>query len=333
MTRLLFFVLSAMLALACGGKESAGHGPDGASCSRNCPTILASRQSGPLWIAVDKSSVYWTTQGTGMHDGTVMKEPAQGGPAVSLATIGVPVGLAVDSMGVYWAEQYGPVMKVAITGGTPEVLATSTGEHGGIAVGTGRVYWTDSPQDSPTGSLLSVPVDGGASPTTVATAPGLALVAVDATNVYWTDFDGLKKLALAGGSPVTLAAAQPDPGTPAELAIIGAIAIDTSNVYWTSPRNGKIMKVAIDGQTAPVTLAATQPGTPFGYTIAVDGINVYWTNLDGTVMKVPVDGGAPIQLASGQHAPASVAVDATSVYWANSGTAPGDGSIMKLTPK
>jgi DNA-binding beta-propeller fold protein YncE len=62
----------------------------------------------------------------------------------------------------------------------------------------------------------------------------------------------------------------------------------------------------------------------------VDATSVYWANNGGgTVMKVPISGGTPTTLASGQTTPWGIAVDATSVYWTNYG----GGTVMKLTPK
>ena len=69
----------------------------------------------------------------------------------------------------------------------------------------------------------------------------------------------------------------------------------------------------------------------------MDATSVYWTTLgtwdaasngfvksSGTVMKVPLTGGMPTTIASGQSDPVAVGVDATSVYWVNSG----DGTVM-----
>jgi hypothetical protein len=52
--------------------------------------------------------------------------------------------------------------------------------------------------------------------------------------------------------------------------------------------------------------------------IAVDATSVYWANNgDGTLMKVAVGGGKAVAIASGQSGPTGVAVDAAYVYWTN----------------
>jgi sugar lactone lactonase YvrE len=61
--------------------------------------------------------------------------------------------------------------------------------------------------------------------------------------------------------------------------------------------------------------------------LAVDAENVYWANAgDGRVMQVPIGGGTPITLASGQAIPDGITVDATHVYWTNNAV---EGSVMK----
>jgi hypothetical protein len=82
--------------------------------------------------------------------------------------------------------------------------------------------------------------------------------------------------------------------------------------------------------------AASSPNEPKG--IAIDPTSVYWTDsgsgadgdLDGAVLKVALEGGAPVTIASGQALPVAIAVDATSVYWTTyGGMSGGIGSLMK----
>jgi hypothetical protein len=133
-----------------------------------------------------------------------------------------------------------------------------------------------------------------------------------------------------------------DGGTPIELAAnqshSTAIAIDQANVYWTThadlggsgdagPPSGAILRTPIGGG-AIVTMVS---GIAALAGIAVDDANLYWLddgppdsnryadNTNGAVMRMPLDGGAPLTLASGQNWPQSIVVDSANVYWTNGG--------------
>ena len=90
-----------------------------------------------------------------------------------------------------------------------------------------------------------------------------------------------------------------------------------------------------------MTLAVDAIGHPV--LIAVDGSKVYWTTpvggsngvSIGFVKSVPVAGGTPSTLASGQNFPFGIAVDSTSVYWTTLAPSSGpqvvnDGRVQKL---
>ena len=99
------------------------------------------------------------------------------------------------------------------------------------------------------------------------------------------------------------------------------MAVDSTSVYFTAEGsinggNGAVVKAPLDGG-APITLASGQD-LPFG--VAVDALNVYWTDEDdGTVRMLPLDGGPAATLASGQPLPTHIAVSAAGAYWVDYG--------------
>jgi hypothetical protein len=123
--------------------------------------------------------------------------------------------------------------------------------------------------------------------------------------VYWTDaIDGtVSKVSTGGGAVTTLASAQPTPNF---------IAVDSNNVYWSNDDYGTISSVPVLGGTVtpltpPFTTATSHP-------IAIDAVNVYWTDTISLVQSVPLSGStAPNTLATIPTLNA-ITVDATSVY-------------------
>jgi hypothetical protein len=172
-------------------------------------------------------------------------------------------------------------------------------------------------------------------------------IAVNATDVYFTEsFSGnttgaVRKVAVAGGTPSSIAAAADAPG---------ALVIDANNAYWvvgnegfTGESAGAVKKVPLAGGTI-VTLAVNNDATIVNIdpadpvALAVDATSVYWVNYgSASVFSVPIGGGTPVTLAT-QNAgdpylfqPNAIAVDGTSVYVAATGQT--TGAILKVTPK
>lgn len=143
------------------------------------------------------------------------------------------------------------------------------------------------------------------------------------------------KVPLSGGAPIELSRGDESPM---------GIALDEGRVYFTSGGAdhyaGLVTRVDKDGTGKTVI----ERGLEWPNGIAVDGDAVYWTeggNGDGStapddrvgarVMRVDKSGGAPSVLAMRQRNPESIAVDATHVYWTNSGGSAGAvGGVMRV---
>jgi hypothetical protein len=311
------------------------HSASCGACEHACaPITIASQVDWPTAIALDGSTAYWITSG---GDGVLMSAPVDGSsPAVVLgSTLGWPMDVAVDATHVYWTS--GSVYKMPLAGGdavrlVPIDVYIYPRE---LTVDATHVYWTDQGEGE-AGTVMKVPLDGGM-PVTLAMLPGSSPygIAVDAGAVYWANGADVEdrlvlKVGLNGGMPTTLATG---PGS------VFGFAIDATSAYFTTFEvSSTVMRVALDGG-APVMLASGS-AQPMG--LAIDGARAYWTNAstsqtfnatpgtDGTVLAVPLAGGATSPLAPDQTEPAAIATNGTTVCWTTIGAGLGSGHVSCL---
>lgn len=195
------------------------------------PTTLASGQAGITSIAADGTNVYWVTQA----GGTVVKEPVDGGLAVTLwsSASTSPYGIAVDSTNVYWTFSGNPgaVMRIPIAGGTAATLA-NVKVAVFVAVDSTNVYWVDQGA----GTVATTPITGGPIKNLAIGRSNPTAIAVYGGTVYWSDDSTSLVLSVPsiGGPVTTLASGQSS---------VVSIAADATSVYWTSPAIGTVMKL------------------------------------------------------------------------------------------
>jgi hypothetical protein len=166
-------------------------------------------------------------------------------------------------------------------------------------------------------------------------------IALDNADLFWVTVDKsqLYKCPLAGcnGAPSSVFS---DP----YLTITRRIALDATNVYFPGLSSKAVPGIyACPKSGCPKPLAPLATLLNWGAAIATDGINVYWTDLvasdagtnfvpgNGLIMKCAVSGCAnqPTIVASGLDWPEAIALDATSLYWAESGAGENDGRIVR----
>jgi hypothetical protein len=103
------------------------------------------------------------------------------------------------------------------------------------------------------------------------------------------------------------------------------IAIDSVSVYWIEDGGRTVKKTGLNGGPT-TTLSSTTAGANHGFNIVVDPLSVYWTSMS-TIEKVGINGGSATILASVGGLPNAIAVDSTSVYWAEGWY--GSGAVKK----
>jgi hypothetical protein len=213
-------------------------------------TTIASGQSSPGSIAIDETSLYWTTTGsmTDNYLSTVVSAALGGGTPVTLYSArGAWTTLGIDATDIYWIDmgvtsESGAVLKIAKTGGMVTTLATGENFPTSLAVDSTFVYWTRLGLTMNTSSVVklakSSALDGGRG-NVVTVADGLGVptgITADGTNVYWAvgggDGTGSIQSAPANGNVITTLATGLDSPF--------ALTTDATTLYWTDDVDGTI---------------------------------------------------------------------------------------------
>lgn len=237
---------------------------------------------------------------------------------VTLATGQAATQMALTATNLYWGNTTpgDGVMTIPITGGA--VTPVVTGEHAaGIVLDSTNVYFSS---DFGGGAIRKAPLGGGAAQTVVSTVSPGPLVA-NSTNVFWTAASpaGLNTALLVGGSATNLSA------TAAYY-----LARSDSRIFF--PAGATVSSIPFGGGTPTPVIT----GQSNAYGIAVDGNEMFWTNLTNfgdNVAKAALDGSNPVVLAKGRPGPQTITADAARVYWTENGITPGGSSALVTVPR
>lgn len=297
-------------------------------------------------IATDGVDVFWGSDDTATYNGLVLDVGVCGGTTHTLDTIldSIPdyVQVAINTTSVFWlandnatpptigkCSKSGGVCSTLVTGPAQQTLNAITADD------TNLYYSFASNYPSIDFNIMKLPI-GSTTPTVLASNTTAGYIVADATDIYWIGNNlypsaGLWKCSLngCGANPTQLSTVQGNV----------YIAVDNNNVYtadyngglpaYSCPTTGcGVYACSKNGCGAsPTTLAK---GTNIAG-LATDGVNLYWTDYDGTsvgsIMKCAVGGcgmNPAIINVELNDTPLAIAVDATSVYWTNT-----SGKVMR----
>jgi hypothetical protein len=290
----------------------------------NC--TMATALNHPFQMASDATRVYWTEYGTdtGTTDGKLRACPLGGcpdaGPIDYATNQSNPQGIALDSQNIYFSTAGGlswcPL--AGCPGGTPNLLAAAEAPFG-LTTGGGYVYWVEQGtihnatvhRMAGPGQANSLPYDGG---TGVLYQP--QEIAVDSQNIYITDYLAeVYRLPINGGEPTLIAPGVRSGGWP--------VAINANSVYY-----GSIGAILAFAKSNPGGAGAIYQSVqdPNGLFMDTSTGFLYWSDWgsgntnDGTIGKLPTDGGAAVPLHVSQVTPEAVTVSGPYVYWMSNGT-------------
>ena len=197
-------------------------------------TVLTSILSVPMGIAVDTAGrkVYWTAS-----SGKIKRANLNGsGSENVLQDLSDPMDIVVSNGFIYWTEGGNSIRRVNISGQKiVQDIAANLGTVGGLAVGGGKVYWTEQTGES-SGTINSANLDGTGVTELVSTLSVSMGIAVDTagSKVYWMSSSGKVKRANLDGSRSEKVVE--GLGSPSEIVLSNSITAPTATTTPTTTR-------------------------------------------------------------------------------------------------
>ena len=199
----------------------------------------------------------------------------------------------------------------ALVGASVQEFASSVDNAINIAVGGGKVYWTEKTGES-AGTINSANLNGSGVKELASILAVPMGIAVSSDKLYWTNSRGRIQSADLDGSGITNVISSGLEGV-MDLALAGG------NAYWT--QGGNVRFVNLTGQKQIRNIST---GTDTTNSLAIGGGKVYWTEMTGsnagTINSANLNGSGATELASILAAPSGIAVDGSrsKLYWTNS---------------
>ena len=200
----------------------------------------------------------------------------------------------------------------SLVGASVERFAPSVDNAQNLAVGGGKIYWTEATGES--GGTINAANLNGSGVTELAAILATPMgIAIDTagSKLYWTNSRGKIQSANLNGSGITDV-------IPSGLEGAMDIALAGGNAYWT--QGGNVRFVNLRGQKQ---IRNVSTGTDTAGSLAIAGGKVYWTEATGesggTVNSANLNGSGATQLASILAAPSGIAVDTarSKLLWTN----------------
>ena len=226
------------------------------------------------------------------------------------------------------------------------------------------LFWEDDGGlGGPDGGVNAMTTSGG-SPYNIAHGTDVAGPVVDATYVYWGDATGIHRRTQASGTADTVVSltAKPDWLGVDDVAVYWhahsstelwraskqtwtAVRLETTSPVLMPPVVGPGVVFWAENNSPNVTIMRSDPTTPGTATpvldihdehvvmFAIAGIDLVWTARDrGEVMKMPIAGGTPTPLATGEAGARNIACSANWCYWSTYSNG-GAAAIRRISPQ